>query len=480
MRALFLIFLLFCLLAVSAEGRSDARKPVRYRLIYSAPGSTGVHVRIELPVSAATPRTLLIPRAIPMGYGEEPYDQFISNVTAFDLAGKSLAVARADGPRWNAGLAARVEYDVDLDRMEHAVESATDSSRVRPNYVSLLGYSVFGFSEGAEELPVELEVEGPKDWPVFSTLAPAGGALHAENFYALADSQIVLGPGLRVARVPYARENDAPLTLALYSEVPVDQPRLARLSSEAMAAMIEYFDSPSAPPFSHYTVFLEFLRPLSKDHSYGFGMEHLESFHAAMAASDADPAAFSDARLRYHIAHHIGHAWIPKRCYGEGYYPFTWDRAPRIDTIWFSEGFAQYAAIAALVASPAAGGQNQEQRRQEILDRRFRSVLRDSPPELRRKPLRDLSLLASTQYATDFRIGQLTFSLGGLMAAEMDDRIRAETHGQKSLRDALRHLIAWSAENRRAFQIEDLPLRFREATGVNTRDILDRWLAPLE
>ena len=479
MRVLFLISLFVCLVATIGSGHSNARPPVRYRLIYSAPGSTSVHVRIDLSSEATTPRTLLIPRAIPMGYSEEPYDQFVSNVAAFEAAGKSLPVARAEGPRWSLGAAARVDYEVDLARMEQAIQSATDSSRERPDYVSLLGYSVFGFFEGAEELPIELKVEGPKGWPVFSTLAPAGGALHAENFYALADSQIIFGPGLRVARVHYARENDAPLTLAYYSEVPVDQARLERLSAEAMAAMTEYFDGPSAPPFSHYTVFLEFLKPVSKDHSYGFGMEHLESFHAAMAATDADPTAFSDARLRYHIAHHIAHAWIPKRCYGEGYYPFIWDHAPRIDTIWFSEGFAQYAAIVALAASSAAGGQNEEQHRQEMLERRFRSVLRDSPLDLRHMPLRELSVFASTQYTADFRIGQLTFSRGGLMAAEMDDRIRAATHGQKSLRDALRHLIAWSAQNHREFRIEDLPVRFHEATGVETKDILENWLAPL-
>jgi predicted metalloprotease with PDZ domain len=472
MRAFLLISLLICLLTAITAGRSDPRPPVRYRLIYSAPGSASVHVRIEAPAGAAPLRTLLIPRAVPMGYSEEPYDRFVANVKAFDAAGKTLAVTRGEGPRWLMGAAARVEYHVDLARMEQDLNAATDSSRVRPEFMSVLGYSVFGFFEGEEKQPVELEVEAPKSWPVFSTLAPAGGALRAENFYALADSQTILGPALRVAPVRYPRENDAPLTLAFYSEAQVDQARLERLSGEAMAAMLEYFDGPGPAPFSHYTVFLEFLKPVSEKHAYGFGMEHLESFHAALAAADADPTAFPDGRLRYHIAHHIAHSWIPKRSYGEGYYPFTWDRAPRIDTIWFSEGFAQYAAIAALAAS--------EEQRQEMLDRRFRSVLREALPELRRMPLRELSLLASAQYASDFRIGQLTFSRGGLMAAEMDDRIRAETRGQKSMRDALRGLIAWSAVNHRAFRIEELPVRFREATGVETRDILDRWLAPLE
>jgi predicted metalloprotease with PDZ domain len=406
-----------------------------------------------------------------MGYGEEPYDNFVSNVRSFDATGKPLEVMRAEGPAWRIGPAARVEYDVDLAHMEQEVHDSTDSSRVRPGYVSVLGYSVFGFIPGWEERPIELHIEAPQGWPVFSTLAPAGGPVLADNFYALADSQILMGPALRVAPVHYPREKDAPLTLAFYSEADVDRARLERISGEAMAAMVEYFDGPGPAPFAHFTVFLEFLKPLSKDHSYGFGMEHLESMHAALAASDAGPAAFPDARLRYHIAHHVAHAWIPKRCYGDGYYPFRWEAAPRIDTIWFSEGFAQYAAIAALAAS--------EEQRQEMLDRRFRNVLREAPPELRRMSLVDLSLLASTEYARDFRIGQLTFSRGGLMAAEMDDRIRKETRGQKSLRDALRHLVAWSAQNRRAFKVQEVPVRFREATGVETRDILEKWLVPM-
>jgi len=467
-------FALLGLLAAMSSLDISAGAPgaeLLYTLRYAAPGDPTIRVRIDSAARAA-PRTLLIPRSVPMGYGEEPYDRFVSNVRAFDAAGNSVEVTRGEGPRWRVGPAARVEYDVDLARMEQEIADATDTSRVRPGYLSALGYSVFGTFEGEEERAIELRIEGPKDWREFSTLAPQGGPVRAANFYALADSQILMGPQAHIAPVAGARDQDAPLTLAFYSEAPVDEARLARLSREAVTAMEDYFDGPNPPPFPHYTVFFEFLKPLSNDHSYGFGMEHLESFHTAMAAEDANPANLSDAQLRYHIAHHAAHAWIPKRCYGEGYYPFTWAAAPKIDTIWFSEGFAQYAAIAALAPT--------EESRQQMLERRFRSVLREAAPELRQLPLRELSLRASTQYAVDFRIGQLTFARGGLMAAEMDDRIRAETNGAKSLRDALRALIAWTAQNHRAFRVENLPVRFREATGVETREILDHWLRPLD
>ena len=187
---------------------------------------------------------------------------------------------------------------------------------------------------------------------------------------------------------------------------------------------------------------------------------------------DADPGKFPDPRFRYYIAHHIAHAWIPKRCYGEGYYPFSWGVAPKIDTIWFSEGFAQYAAIVAIARD--------EDQRRLLLDRRFRSVLREAPPELRRVPLRELSLRASTNYTGDFRIAQNVFSRGGLMAEEMDTQIRTQTHDGKSLRDALRALLAWSAQTHRAFRVEELPAVFYEATGVDTKAILEKWIKPQE
>jgi predicted metalloprotease with PDZ domain len=198
-------------------------------------------------------------------------------------------------------------------------------------------------------------------------------------------------------------------------------------------------------------------------------MEHLESFHTALETPDANPAEFPDLRFRYYIAHHMTHAWIPKRCYGGGYYPFSWGAAPKIDTIWFSEGFGQYAAMVAVARD--------EHERQQLLERRFRSVLRSVTPELSRSSLPDLSLRVSTRYLEDFPTAQIVFSRGGLMAEEMDTRIRTQTHGEKSLRDALRALVAWSAQTHRAFRVEDLPVRFQEATGVDTKVILEKWMA---
>jgi predicted metalloprotease with PDZ domain len=179
-------------------------------------------------------------------------------------------------------------------------------------------------------------------------------------------------------------------------------------------------------------------------------------------------------RTRYNFSHHFAHAWIPKRSYGEGYFPFTWELAPVLDTIWLSEGFAQYAAIVAV-----AEGLPEEESwsyRKRMLQFRFRSNLEKAPLFIKNMTTVELSRVASTRYSEDFRTGRNVFSRGGLMAAEMDELIQAQTDGKKALRDALRHLVSWSEKNRRAFRIDELPGIFLDGTEVDTSAVMHRWL----
>lgn len=454
-----------------------------YRLAYR-PGSSFVEVTLEPARPLPGPHALVMPRAVPMGYGEQPYDDFVGHVAAFSDTGDAVAVERSEGPRWTLGgpgvRVARITYRVDVGKMEAAIRSAADASKIRPGYAGLLGYSVFAFLEGTEDEPIRLRIDAPEDWSVFTTLAPqvpaplGTASAEADGFYALADSQIVLGPEARLRRL----ESPVPLYLAVYAEGPVDVDLVGRLVSETMGEVDAYFGE---APFAHFTVHMELLRPLSEEHDYGFSMEHLSSSTFYLdegrgLTADSPPREL--LRTRYNFAHHFLHAWIPKRAYGTGYFPFTWEIAPVLDSIWFSEGFAQYAALEAV--ADAMPGPDAGRFRRTLLERRFESSLAEAPLFIRRMPLVELSRVASTRYSQDFRTGKNVFSRGALMAAEIDAAIREATGGKKRLRDALRALMAWSYENRRAIDIDELPEIFQEATGVETRTIYERWLKPLE
>jgi predicted metalloprotease with PDZ domain len=149
---------------------------------------------------------------------------------------------------------------------------------------------------------------------------------------------------------------------------------------------------------------------------------------------------------------------------------------PVIDTIWFNEGFGRYVAIAAL--ADALPKDEAAKYRNARLDR-LRNIVASAPDFLQRMSLDELSREGSFIYSDDFRVGMNLFSRGALMAAEMDDAIRAQTSGHKSLRDALSYLIAWTTQNRRAFRTDELPEIFRRATGVDVSAILHSRMQPL-
>jgi 7,8-dihydropterin-6-yl-methyl-4-(beta-D-ribofuranosyl)aminobenzene 5'-phosphate synthase len=460
---------LWIALAPSAQ----AQTPVRYELHYAQPGVDTVQVTIVLPEAVKAPASLVMPRNYPGGYQQVPYDSFVSGVTAISPDGKSLAAVKdADGPRWGLGRPGenvqRIEYRVDIARMESQIHDSVATSKVRRGYAGLLGYSVFAYVDGLADRTIELRVDGPVGWPVLTTLASSTAA----DYDVLADSEVLMGPDLQVSRIP----GKIPLAMAIYAEGPVDAASEGRLAREALDRVQAYFGD---TPFPQYTVQLELLKPLP-GHDYNFSQEHTDSgtfSFSVDAAITTQSTAQQRDRTRFNYAHHMAHCWIPKRAYGAGYRPFTWEMTPVIDTIWFNEGFGRYAAIAAVAdAMPAAEGKAFRDRQLASL----RNTVDSAPPFLRRMPLDALSREASFLYSQDFRTGRNVFSRGALMAAEMDDRIRARTGGAKSLRDALRWLLRWSVENRKPFQTEDLPRYFATATGVGVRDILERWIEPLE
>ena len=489
---LFATALLSSLSLASASIGSDP-PVVEYLVTAAAVDTEGLssllRVTITLPGDDASSRaTLIMPRAIPMGYGQQPYDEFVRVKAVHSRSGALATVTRDDGPRWSLASTkpqdpiASVDYEVDLVAMEAAILPGGDSSRARSQFMSLLGYSVFPFVEGLEGRAIDLTIRPPgPDWPVFSTLAPVAppvpGPLktRARDFYSLADSQILMGRGFSVQKLQGAPS----LFMTVHAEEPAATDVMAPLAEQAFEALIRYYGS---APFSHFTLLFDYLKPVSPRHRYGFSMEHLESatFGAPSSAVLTMRSGEDErSRWRYNVAHHIAHAWIPKRCAGEGYFPFRFELAPLIDTIWLSEGFSQYAAADALsdLLPPRRDGTTY---REAVVEARFRSALREMPDFLKRLPLVELSRIASTVYSEDFRTGRTVFSRGGLIAYEMDETIRKSTRGGKRLRDALRGLVAWSAREQRAFRIDELSAIFELAVGVDTHEILDRGLAGLK
>ena len=470
-------FLPFLVSATVAQQQS----PIAYRLKYSGTGDHRVHITLTLPERLFQTTSFVMPRNYPGGYNLVLYDSFVENLRAFSAEGKPLKTAKeTDGPRWRIKEGAnglqRIEYDIDVNRMEQDLRASIDASKAREGYLGILGYSVFGYIDGLQHRKIQLNVEAPKGWPVLTTLSPAvpaskaNASAEANDYDALADSQVLMGPELRLTFI----KGKIPLFMAVYSEGDADLSAEGQLARDALDAMQAYFGN---SPFAAYVVQLELLRPIA-GHSYGFSQEHMNSgtfsFTVTRAITTRSSVEDKQAAL-FNYAHHIAHCWIPKRAYGTGYSPFKWEMPPVIDTIWFNEGFARYAAIEALSESMSPAQQTAFRSGHFA---RLRQILEDAPAFIREMPLLELSREASFMYSLDFRIGQNTYARGALMAAEMDTRIRSSTGAERSLRDALRFLLDWTQRNQRAFNAEELRGLLSQSTGVDLQDILARWLKP--
>jgi predicted metalloprotease with PDZ domain len=460
-----------------------AQAGVEYTLRYALASPQMVAVTLTLPEPVKAPATLVMPRTYPGGYEQFPYDAFVTQIVARSSDGTSVQVHKsADGPRWTLGLPGQVlrviEYRVDVGRMEADIGQAVSASKVRKRYAGLLGYSVFAFVEGLADRKVMLSIQAPKGWPVLSTLDPAmptmptGTSVAASDYDELADSQMLMGPDLHVTRLAGA----IPLVMAVYSEGRADEALEGQLAREALDRVQAYFGD---IPIAHYTVQLELLRPRA-GHTYLFSQEHVRSgsfSFAADAALTAHSSAEERDRVRFNFAHHMAHSWVPARVYGAGYRPIIWEMTPVIDTIWFNEGFGRYAGLMAL-ADGMRPPQGKAFRAMYLQSRH--ATLDEAPLFIRRMPLAVLSREASFLYSVDFRTGGNVAARGLLMAAEMDDRIQEESHGEKSLRDAFRWILLWSAQHGMPLQTENFPGYIESATGVKVNDIFERWQQPLD
>ena len=303
----------FCLfVSALAHGESD----VDYALRFDRSSHT-VTVSLTLPEAVTGPAALVMPRTYPGGYEQLPYDAYVTRLVAHASDARSLPISKdADGPRWTLGRAGDtirvIEYVVDVARMEADTRSAVSSSKIRKGYVGLLGYSVFAYVEGFHDRRVRLRVSGPRGWPVLATLNPmvppsiTETVVSAANYDELADSQVMMGPDLKVAKLAGV----IPLVMAVYAEGHVDEFLESQLAREALNRLQQYFGD---TPISQYTMQLEFLRP-RPGHQYLFSQEHTKSGSFSFAidapltprslAQERDRVLFNccHARRRFSIA----------------------------------------------------------------------------------------------------------------------------------------------------------------------------------
>lgn len=425
--------------------------------------------RIKITISFDSINTktsyLVMPRSAPGTYEITEYPNFVENVEATSTEGKILTGQRGLGSIFyfkEDSYINTISYYVNIHNMEKELKGGYASSKLRDNYLGILGYSVFGTIPHLENKPITLIIKSDANWPIFSTLIPterfkSEATIYTDNYALLADAQYLLGDAVQLLQVEDA---DIPLFIAAYAEGDINMKEIGRRAVQSLNGLSNYF---GYIPMPHYTVCYEFLNPFSELHSYGFSMEHLNSMTASSTLDNAITTYDSNANISS-MVHHMGHSWIPLRSYGKGYRPFDWEAAPIIETIWLNEGFIWY--VTSIVTNKP----------KTIAF--FERVLKNAPSYIKKKSLKELSQLGSTQYSGDFNIGRNLFSRGALMAYEMDNEIKKVTHGTLSFKEALLGLLHWTEKEQRAYAYDEIEPILSKSVDVDLSAIWLKWQKP--
>jgi predicted metalloprotease with PDZ domain len=147
-------------------------------------------LKIELLVPAIKTATVVFsfPKIIPGTYSISDYGKFVSNVKAFNKAGKALPVAKKGDNQWQiSGAAAlhRVTYTVDdiFDtEQKHNVYPMAATDFEAGKVFVLHAPGVFGFFNGFNKLPFEVTVEKPAGLYGSTALKPVSSTATRDIF----------------------------------------------------------------------------------------------------------------------------------------------------------------------------------------------------------------------------------------------------------------------------------------------------------
>lgn len=461
-----IIFVIFLLAqTISAQ--------VNYTLEYGENSKSIAKISIVLPSPAQANVNFVMPRSVPGEYSISRFDAFVENIFAVTTDGERIALTKNefDAPRWNTAEnkkpISRIEYEVNLDKMERQMSSGS-ASVGREGFAGFLNYSIFGWVEGFENQPLHCLVKTSENWSVFSTNQPSARPKKGEfsfktvTYYELADGQIFLGTRFQVKEY----KGLVPFFVVSFSQLGDEYlDDYGKQGVKSLEILNDYFGE---IPFKHYSLLLIRAVPLESGTAPQLAMEHLASSTFFGDMEGMRKTAMSEQEVNRMIApflHHIAHSYLPLRSYGDSYRPFVQEIPPIIKNIWFNEGFIWFMVYDTL--------------KSERIKTIFNNSTFHTSEDIKKLSLIELSQLGSTTYGVDFRIGRAIFSRGALMAIEMNEYLLKKSNGKKSMKDLIRFLYLWSKKNRRAFTMEEFPVLLNKAGGIDLRKIYDKWQLPL-
>jgi predicted metalloprotease with PDZ domain len=413
--------------------------PVTYHLRPLAPATRILEVSCRLREPDPDGQRLSLPAWIPGSYLIRDFARHVVATEASGADGAPVALRKLDKSTWQA---APVEGELLVRTEVYANDLSVRGAHLDPGGAFFNGSSVFLRPHGQDANRCVVHLSPGDDaasgaWRVATTLSRLTGAawefgaFEAENYEALIDHPVLMGP-LAVSEFEAA---GTPHALVLAGRHDADLARLAQDLARVCTWQIEFFGPPA--PMARY---LFLVRPTGE----GFGgLEHRASSALVCHRNDLPRPGAAGTSREYRaflglVSHEYFHVWNVKRIRPAALAGGDLGREAYTRDLWIFEGITSYYDDLCLVRSGLIGTESYL----ELLGRTLTTVYRT--PGRRRQTLESASFDAWIKFyrpdenAPNSQVSY--YAKGAMVALALDLEVRLRSGGRASLDDIMRVL----------------------------------------
>jgi predicted metalloprotease with PDZ domain len=278
---------------------------------------------------------LRMSRSSPGRYAIHSFAKNVSDVSAVDGRGRTLAITRPDPHGWDVARGdgtVRISYTVFGDRTD-GTYLGVDHSHAHINMPAL-----FMWARGMEGAPIRLTLHPRAGWRIATQLVPTADSttFTAPNLQWFMDSPTEAGPLTFRTWSDSSGGKKSTWRIALHhvgTEAQADT--FAAMAKKVVAEEVAAWGAPAGYDYGTYTFLADYLPWASGD-----GMEHRNSTVITSRRSLATPQE-RRANLTT-LSHEFFHSWNVERLRPRALEPFDFERENMSGELWFAEGFTSY------------------------------------------------------------------------------------------------------------------------------------------
>lgn len=380
--------------------------------------------------------TYNLPATVPGTYSVLDFGRFVRSFSAYDKDGNELEVERISTNSWRISEVERlskIKYDVedtfDADITEHQV-IPMEGTGINDDYIVLNTFSVVGFFDGLQSLPVKMKLDYNPNWVIGTSLnLDDEGYYTAESYDYFADSPILMGE-LTTATTMV---NDIKVGVYVYSP---DSTRNAnsvlQIADSVLQALGKYI---GYSPVKNYN-YLICLLDEETFQTVGFmGAGALEHSYSSLFVYPG----FGNlgAGLKDDLAHEFLHILTPLNLHSNLIDPFNFEIPTASEHLWLYEGVTEWGSD---ISQMRGGTMTMEQYLKKLSNKithskHFRQDI--SLTEMSRDVYSDIITMEFLNF----------YEKGAVTAAMLDIRLLELSNGTRGLREVFLDLLEEYGKN---------------------------------